>query len=405
MDKLDRAKEIALASLRQCYSPLGILAGRHHFTDNWVRDSSQACLGAVRAEKPDKAQARKNLEIIASYQRKDGMIPLRIGAGTLAFKQLMIKGILPDGFNLKLDWLWGKITGRHVQAVYTTSKNVPFTATKCIDSGSWFVIAVADYVKQAHDLAFARANFETLKKAIRWTESQDKDHDGLVEEGVYAGWADAIRKRGKVLYSNVLYAKALRCMSELSGIIGRGKDKKLFFEKSIKTKRKINEVFWNGKYYIDWIDKGKKFSHLSTYDNALAVVFDIADFSQANSIENENNLAFGKRMMFNPHSGLAAKKNVPILLRMAGLSDYQNLSWLHVGCMDAIAKIKIGRYAEAGKLMKAIAGRIVAYKHVYEIYEKEGTPVNRWLYKSEGPFAWASGLYLFAYGKLKRRKA
>ncbi len=39
---------------------------------------------------------------------------------------------------------------------------------------------------------------------------------------------------------------------------------------------------------------------------------------------------------------------------------------------------------------------IVKYNGVYEVYEKDGTPLKRIFYRSEHPFAWSAGLFLYA---------
>ena len=43
-------------------------------------------------------------------------------------------------------------------------------------------------------------------------------------------------------------------------------------------------------------------------------------------------------------------------------------------------------------------------KSVYEVYEESGVPVKRFLYKSEYPFAWSAGMYVYAYNKIIKKK-
>ena len=399
--KLEKAHSIALDNLRQCYSPMGIMAGKHHYTDVWARDSCQASLGAIRAENADKEQVKKNLETLANYQRQDGMIPLRVGAGSLLLKSISIKGITPEGFNHKLDNAYAKLIGRKTEARYDVSKDKPFVKTEPVDPSPWFVITSNDYVQQTGNGQFARDHYKKLEKAIEWTASQDKDNDHLIEEGIYAGWADSAKKKGKVLYSNVLYAKAMQSMAELSDVVGEKNNKIIFEDKSKKIKDRINEKFWNGKHYIDWIDS-ERHEHMPTYDNSMAVIFDIADNSQANSIENEINKVFGEKMHFNPHSENLEKKNISPLLSAIGLSDYHNMSWLPIGCLDAVAKNKIGRKQEATKILGAVADKILKHNNVYEVYDEQSNPINRTFYQSEGPFAWAAGLYIYAHEHMKK---
>ena len=42
------------------------------------------------------------------------------------------------------------------------------------------------------------------------------------------------------------------------------------------VKKGINKDFWNGRYYIDWIDR-KKQDYFSSTGNVLAIAWDVAD--------------------------------------------------------------------------------------------------------------------------------
>ncbi len=61
----------------------------------------------------------------------------------------------------------------------------------------------------------------------------------------------------------------------------------------------------------------------------------------------------------------------------------------------------VGMKKEALALLEKIASLIIGSNGVYEIYEKTGKPVNRLIYKAEFPFAWSSGLFVYAVKRLK----
>jgi hypothetical protein len=46
---------------------------------------------------------------------------------------------------------------------------------------------------------------------------------------------------------------------------------------------------------------------------------------------------------------------------------------------------------------------ILENKGVYEVYDKTGKPVKRIIYKSEYPFAWSSGLLIYAAKEILRK--
>ncbi|MCM2325250.1 MAG: hypothetical protein NDI94_02215, partial [Candidatus Woesearchaeota archaeon] len=91
-------------------------------------------------------------------------------------------------------------------------------------------------------------------------------------------------------------------------------------------------------------------------------------------------------------------------LRLVGLGDYHNgLSWLWLGAISSAAKKKIGMDNEAKEMLDKIGALISKYGEVFEVYEK-GMPVKRMLYKSEKPFAWSSGLFIYAYSNILNDK-
>ena len=59
----------------------------------------------------------------------------------------------------------------------------------------------------------------------------------------------------------------------------------------------------------------------------------------------------------------------------------------------------MGRKDKAMKVLEKISQIIVDYGHVYEVYQ-EGKPVNKMFFKSEVPFAWSAGLYIYACNKV-----
>ena len=137
----------------------------------------------------------------------------------------------------------------------------------------------------------------------------------------------------------------------------------------------------------------------------MAITFNIANKKQSLKIQR-----CIKRFKIN--QAVPSKTNYPkypstrvsLINHLGGLGDYHNgLSWLWLGCLDAIAKNKIGMKKQAKQLLKQIAEIIVKHNGVYEVYEQNGKPVKRFLYKSEHPFAWSSGLFIYAVHNLKLR--
>ena len=83
-----------------------------------------------------------------------------------------------------------------------------------MDSNALIIILFLKYIKKTGDNSMAVKYYSQLKKAIQWYENHERDH--LIHEGPYAGWADSVKKRGHVLYTNALYYKAVISMQEIA---------------------------------------------------------------------------------------------------------------------------------------------------------------------------------------------
>lgn len=379
MGGIEKAYGIAENCLKACYTDKATLAGKSLWFDYWARDSFFASWGSL--ELKDYEQVRKNLLFFIKYQRKKGQIPLRVDKFPLILKLIGIK--LNRG--LKPRYLEDKIQS------YPRDQN------------SLFIITALKYIEKTKDKKFARNHFNSLEKAVKWNLSKDRDRDFLVEENYYATWADSLRKKGKVLYTNVLHCEAIKCFSTICRLLDKKEESKKYLELHKDIKQQINNVFWNGKYYADWQDR-KRQDFFSSDGNILAVIFEIADIKKSESIfrfiEKNSMETFSLKTNFPKYKFL----NISMTLRLAGIPDYHNgMVWLWVGCIDALAKIKTGKRKEAKALLEKIAGKINEYGSVYEVYEKRGKPVNRWFFKSEKEFAWSSGLFILAVSELNRR--
>lgn len=400
---LSQAGRIAISNLRACYSEHGIFAGKHQFSDYWARDGLFASLGALSIG--DQEIPRKELELMLTFQAHDGQLPMRVGQYFIGLKML--------GLNNPKE-----LRPRYDQDKY---------GSRPADQNSLFIIAFSEYLKKSGDSKFLKNNYPSLKKAIAWNISNDRDRDGLIEEGYYAGWTDSIRKKGKVLYTNVLHCRALELMAGFAKQLGtdndsRDEDSMRYLTHHSQTKAALTRLFWNGSYYSDWLDAsgqaagkkaagskgvaGKRHDYFSTDGNLLAILLGIADKSQGLSIQRSIS-RFGISASV---PSLTNHPKYPIKMQsmldtIFGIGDYHNgLSWLWLGSLDALAKHRLGMRDEALAELDKIASIIVLHNGVYEVYTKEAKPVKRLLYKSEQPFAWSAGLFLYALSEIRPKK-
>ncbi len=358
-----KAYDIALRDLRACYGEHGIFAGLNHFRDYWARDALFASLGSLAAGDVD--QVKTVIQVFLDNFDRKAQVPLRIGR------------TIPEIV----------LNRKRRRPLY----NFDFNKRKPADQNSLLIIAAYEYLKHTKDTAFIKKNIRKLERVMQWNFLNDTDDDLLIEELGLSSWADSIHKKGKVLYTNVCHCHALKCMFELT-------KKKEYLEKHKNVKKILNEKFWSGEHYIDWIDfSGKQYNYFATDGNALAVIWEIAEEKRAANIEEAAHIFELHDVPSECVHPAYPKKHVSLPLKLIGLGDYHNgLSWLWLGCISAIAQHKAGKKDNAEKLMKKIGKVIEKHGSVYEVYDKKAMPVKRLFYRAEHPFAWSAGLFIYA---------
>ncbi|MDP2750807.1 MAG: GH116 family glycosyl hydrolase [Nanoarchaeota archaeon] len=373
-----QAYEIAKRDLRSNYRKKGIFAGHHQFSDYWARDFSFASFGS--AELKDYDVIKHGLEHFINHQKKDGFFPFLIGA-----KHFLLKYA---GFKVH-------------ERIPTYGDHKSKSAV--VDQNSLLVIAALNYIKKSNDKNFAAKYFENLKRAVDWSLSRDKNKDFLIEERYFANWADSIRKTGKVLYSNVCFYKSVEDFSDLCRICRKHTLSLEYKDLANRIKQKINSEFWNGRYYTDWIENDRKHDFFATDGNVLAIMWNVANKDQATKIlKHMEHIKIAYPVPCKTNYPSYPLKYESWLMWFVFLGDYHNnsLAWLWLGCCYAIAQKKAGMKEEAGKIIKQIAEIINKNNMVYEVYEKNGQPVKRTIYKSETHFAWSSGLFVYAVNEI-----
>ncbi len=377
-----RAYGTAVKNLRSCYADKGIYAGLRHFDDYWPHDSFFASFGSNRLK--DFGVVKKNFDFILKYQAHDGQIPLRIGT-----------------YNILMKFAGKKYPGE-LKPRYICDKN---TTIPLIDNLS-LISAMLDYVQQSKDVAFAKKHLHELESALLWLERHDINHDFLLEERYYSTFMDSVKKKGNVLFSNVLYYNALVNFAELCRLCSKCKEQQEYFEIAKIVKQKINEFFWNGTYYDDWIYKGRHHKYFTTDPNCFAVLYGIADESQAKSIFSY----IKKHSLCNPLPCITNHPRYSLLhvshrMKLFMMSHYHNETyWIWIGCIYALAQLKSGLKDDALKTIKLMAKKINEYGAVYELYDRKGRPLSTMFYKSEKPLAWSAGFFVWAVHEVLKAK-
>lgn len=373
------AIKIAKKDLHSCYTSKGILTGSRKVYWSW--DSFFASLGAL--ELGDFEIVKKNLSLYLKNQAPDGNIPKRIANPLYIFRFLGLP-ISEEEKKQKPNYKSPYYTGRS------------------LSQGPVFIIAFYEYTVKSGDLSFLKKNFSHLEKLVHFLEKFTYKN-GLLREAVGGGWAESVLKRGAITYTNMCWAEALNCMEKMALKISRKDRTKYFAKQKNKVKQAIDQSLWEdsgGGYYSDWLGFSRH-HYFSADGNLLSIWRKIADKDKTAKIN---------RLL----NELLERSDLPIPLtinryyfwriyfanQIAGIKQYHiRFSWIWLGCLAALVKYQIGQKDSAKKIILKIAKVIVKDGAVQEIYH-HSKPVRKILYKSEKPWAWSAGFFIYACAQI-----
>ena len=234
------------------------------------------------------------------------------------------------------------------------------------DSPSFLAMMLYDYVKYTGDHSFLSYSvgdasvLEKAEKAINKLSSFADETSLIYKEGPYnqRDWTDEVNRNGYVTYNEVLYARALFCLSKLYAISGNTLKAKGYMSHFEKVKKAINDILWDDTlgYYVNFKERNFVERNLSV-DTCLAALFEIADDEKSlrmlknmeNLLETRNNKEqkagdYGVMCVYPFYSrvdGARNKSSQPYYYHNGG-------SWPYLSSMYAAAKRKYGmeyRYA------------------------------------------------------------
>jgi GH15 family glucan-1,4-alpha-glucosidase len=387
----DRAVLIAVKNLRagietrrlaNGQEKLVLSAGWRNFREPWARDFGFASFGLLVLR--ESQVTRETLEAFLTHQRPTGQFPIKLHSAGVVDRYL--HSLL--GREQPID--------AHLRPKYISGHNTP-----SLDGNALLVIAGLNYAQSTGDDGFARRHWEAFKRAMLWLEEFALEEDGLLHQGAFADWADSIARQGRILYTNVVYWKALEAMAEAATAYGYADDQTYFGNRSRQLKKSINDHFWRpdlGYFVIH-----RALDNLSSAGNLLAIAWGLATSEQAHAIL-DTMRAFDManpvptRVVHQPYpSRLIALEN-----RLAGLSHYHTrAAWLWLGAWHVIALVRVGWAEEARALARRIAEVIVRDGEVHEVYAPDGRFVSSFWYTSEAPLTWSAGMVVYAFDILR----
>ncbi len=402
MTLIDEAREQALEVLRRCATPLGFKASAlaSGYPQVWGRDAPITSLGALVSGDPElTACVRASLETLGSKQTDLGMIHLNVDTRT------------------------GEVTSENAGAV---------------DANLWFILGHYAYFETTDDLAFLRAAWPRLQKALLWLRYQDMNACGLLEVPEAGDWADLFAVRYNVLYDNVLFVGALRAMARFARTLGELDEGYGVLAEDVKMKLNLLHWLdrpWDGRvfgeqlerlkalrlewfllyqntatltempYYLPWVGFREFGNVFDGFGNTLAVLLGVADEVRTRSI-----LRYVEAAGANHPYPLKAFYP-PIYPGDRDWRDYyrsRNLNLPHQYHNGGIWPFLGGFYVAA--LVKAgdLTGATEALELLAKSVQLGETPwgFNEWLHGLSGrpmgyPLqAWSAGMFLYAHHAL-----
>ena len=354
-------------------------AGYRNFRESWARDFGFAAYGMIAIEQFD--SVRETLDAFFSHQKEDGQLPVKL-----------------HSMNVLTRFLHSRLgreqsTERMLRPKYISAHGAP-----SLDGQALLIIAASHYVNETEDSGFLDQYWDQLTLATKWLQGNQKGiHGILLSQNAYADWADSVARRGCVLYTNVIYWKALSDMARTAASLDRNDEAVLYVAEAESVSRSINERLWNPD--LGYFATSESLEQLSSAGNLLAIAWDLASREQAASILR----VMKEARMSEPVPTRVAYPSYPIGLisienRLGGLANYHtDASWLWIGAWHVIALTRHGDMAQAQEVMERIANVIVQDRQVNEVHGPDGEPLSSFWYRSEAPLTWNAGMVLYAY--------
>lgn len=379
-NEVDIAYKVALKEINDCNGKHGLLAGLRHYKDYWTRDAGLAFLSLSALRKY--SVMKRHLETLSVYQKKNGLIPY----------------ILRENFPL-LQFLGVKLPLKNLMPQYKNAK--AFFTTDVADSNAYYIIGWMNLVSAQYNAKLFNRHIKSIELALGWYAKRIDPADGLVKVGIISEWNDGVYKKGKTLMTNVLVYKSFL---EYLAVCGKYKKtpEKSFIPVARRIKEALDSRFFNGNYFIDWIDL-KKHDFFDSNANFLSIILGVSSRAQSVKILKfaSENAYFTPMMRVSvPDYPWWRLEFFNTLFGLRGYSGNGNIYWCEPALLFSLALAKVGRTDEAKQALFAFSRLVNKHGGIYELYSVNKdvlVPYSGMQYSSEHPFARGAGLFILAY--------
>lgn len=115
------------------------------------------------------------------------------------------------------------------------------------DATPLYIIAHADYWRASGDLDFVKRNWESIKKAYRFTSATDTDANGLIENTSFGhGWVEggALYPPHEEIYMQGLWVEALSSLAEMAEAMGDSSLASASRSAAERTRAAAEKTYW-----------------------------------------------------------------------------------------------------------------------------------------------------------------
>src|SRR5919109_1712618 len=202
-------------------------AGYRNFSESWARDFGFAAYGLLTLKQYN--PVKETLEAFFWHQTSEGQLPVKLHSVDVVtrFLHSFFGREQPTEMLLKPKFLSGH-------------------GAPSLDGQALLVIAALAYCQETGNAGFLRLHWAELAAAMQWLGRYQKGtaDDPLLHQGAFADWADSIARHGRVLYTNVVYWKALSEMAIAATQLDFHAEAIAYFSQAEKIVRAINRYFW-----------------------------------------------------------------------------------------------------------------------------------------------------------------
>lgn len=354
-------------------------AGFRNFREPWARDFGFASFGLLAENRADVVE--DGVRLFFRHQKSDGQLPLKLHSTVLVERYL-------HSFFSRVQPVDANLVPRFITA----------HGTRSLDSVLLLVIAWGECVVKTENHQLAVDLHGQVERALQWVSRYQRDRT-LIHQGMFSDWADSIGRSGAILYTNVLWWKALRSLEQVNEILVE--DLEHFPTSSKDVAESILARFYDDS--LGYLKNSPSSDLFSSAGNFMAVAWGLTSSEQSNSI-----LDFAAAQgISSPVPSKVTDRNYPWYLVgpemwVAGISTYHtSCAWMWIGGWHAVALARSGRGEEAEETVERMLNIVDRDRTVYEVFDEQGSPLRTNLYQSEGPFSWSAGLMLHAYHEIQ----